>query len=203
MDSTLSCLLAPTVSPTRLRRNGGRISRPGCSSGSWRRRGAERKRRNGGGLRVKALFGDGGGDGFRAMMRIVKLNSAIQNRSVKELMELVIDECQYFFSHLPSVSVSQMSKNMFLLLHELMLRHHVSFVLKPAENGGFDLGVKWSLGLFRTLLGCNNVAATVLDQFIPKMFPCRMEGPEAAMGRRLHCVHHPRLHRPTAHQPSE
>uniref|UniRef100_A0ACD5ZSS8 Uncharacterized protein n=1 Tax=Avena sativa TaxID=4498 RepID=A0ACD5ZSS8_AVESA len=145
MDSTLSCLLAPTVSPTRLRRNGGRISRPGCSSGSWRCRGAERKRRNGGGLRVKALFGDGGGDGFRAMMRIVKLNSAIQNRSVKELMELIAEECQYFFSHLPPVSVSQMSKNMFLLLHELMLRHHVSFVLKPAENGGFDLGVKWSL----------------------------------------------------------
>jgi hypothetical protein len=37
---------------------------------------------------------------------------------------------------------------MFLLLHALMVRHHVSFVLKPTpDEAGFDLGVKWSLGL--------------------------------------------------------
>lgn len=41
---------------------------------------------------------------------------------------------------------------MFLLLHAMMLRHHVSFVLKPTENEGFDLGVKWSLGLLRNNL---------------------------------------------------
>jgi hypothetical protein len=49
---------------------------------------------------------------------------------------------------------------MFLLLHEMMLRHQVSFVVKPTENGSFDLGIKWSLGLFETLLS-SNVATTV------------------------------------------
>jgi hypothetical protein len=93
----------------RLRQNGARISKPGCSSRSWYCKGAETRRRNGGRLRVQALFGDGG-DGFRAMMRIVKLNSAIQNRSVRELLELIAEECQYFFSNLPPVSVSQISK---------------------------------------------------------------------------------------------
>jgi hypothetical protein len=38
---------------------------------------------------------------------------------------------------------------MFLLLHAMMVRHNVSFVLKPTENdAGFDLGIKWSLGSF-------------------------------------------------------
>uniref|UniRef100_A0A0E0LWK6 Uncharacterized protein n=1 Tax=Oryza punctata TaxID=4537 RepID=A0A0E0LWK6_ORYPU len=98
-------------------------------------------------VRVNSLFGDGGGggDGFRAVRRLVKLNSAVQNRSVRELLELAGDECLYFFGRVSSIDVSQMGKNMFLLLHAMMLRHHVSFVLKPTENEGFDLGVKWSL----------------------------------------------------------
>lgn len=38
-------------------------------------------------------------------------------------------------------------QDMFLLLHALMVRHHVSLVLKPSpDEAGFDLGVKWSLG---------------------------------------------------------
>jgi hypothetical protein len=89
---------------------------------------------------------------------------------------------------------------MFLLLHEMMLRHQVSFVLKPTENGGFDLGIKWSLGLSELFS-----AVTWQPQFRSvhtKMFPCRMEGREAALGRRLHCIHDPRLHRPAAHQVS-
>ncbi|KAM3189550.1 hypothetical protein ACQJBY_068067 [Aegilops geniculata] len=151
MASTLSCLLPPphAASPTRLRRSGASASKPGrqCCR-AWSNGAGTRRGRGGGRLRVEALFGDGGGggeDGFRAVMRIVKLNSAIQNRSVRELLELVADECQYFFRNIPSVSVSEMSKNVFLFLHEMMLRHQVSFVLKPAENGAFDLGVKWSL----------------------------------------------------------
>ncbi|KAG8047718.1 hypothetical protein GUJ93_ZPchr0008g13675 [Zizania palustris] len=119
----------------------------GSSAGvkTWSRSG-----RNVGRSRVNSLFGDGGGgDGFRAVKRIVKLNSAIQNRSVKELLELVGDECQYFFTNLlPSIDVSNMSK-ILLLLHEMMVKHHVSFVLKPSKDEGFDLGIKWSLGLFR------------------------------------------------------
>ena len=112
MESTLSCLLTPPMSSIRLRRTGTRIGRPGCSSRTRYCNGAETRKRNGGRLRVKALFGDGGGggDGFRAMMRIVKLNSAIQNRSVRELLALITEECQYFYSNLPPVNVAQMSK---------------------------------------------------------------------------------------------
>ncbi|KAF7095267.1 hypothetical protein CFC21_097474 [Triticum aestivum] len=150
MASTLSCFLPPppAASPTRLRRSGASAGRPGRQCRAWSNAAGTRMRRGGGRLRVEALFGDGGGEGedaFRAVMRIVRLNSAIQNRSVRELLELVADECRYFCRNIPAVSVSEMSKSVFLFLHEMMLRHQVSFVLKPAENGAFDLGVKWSL----------------------------------------------------------
>jgi len=52
----------------------------------------------------------GGGDGLRTVMRMVKLNSAIQNRSVRELLELLGDECLYFFGNLRSVDVPQLGK---------------------------------------------------------------------------------------------
>ncbi|CAO2184176.1 unnamed protein product [Urochloa humidicola] len=94
---------------------------------------------------AKGLFG-AGGDGLRTVMRMVKLNSAIQNRSIKELLELIGDECLYFLGNLRTLDVSQLGKDMFLLLHALMIRHHVSLVLKPSpDEAGFDLGVKWSL----------------------------------------------------------
>ncbi|CAL5005426.1 unnamed protein product [Urochloa decumbens] len=107
-----------------------------------------RGRRNAGKFCAKGMFGlgGGGGDGLRTVMRMVKLNSAIQNRSVRELLELIGDECFYFLGNLRSIDVSQLGKDMFLLLHTLMVQHHVSFVLKPSpDEAGFDLGVKWSL----------------------------------------------------------
>ncbi|KAF2920362.1 uncharacterized protein [Oryza sativa Japonica Group] len=128
----LRLLLLPSAAPPRA---GTRSSKSAAAAGVRGR------------VRVNSLFGDGGGgdDGFRAVRRLVKLNSAVQNRSVRELLELAGDECLYFFGRISSIDVSQVSKNMFLLLHAMMLRHHVSFVLKPTENEGFDLGVKWSL----------------------------------------------------------
>uniref|UniRef100_A0A0E0EN51 Uncharacterized protein n=1 Tax=Oryza meridionalis TaxID=40149 RepID=A0A0E0EN51_9ORYZ len=132
----LRLLLLPSAAPPRA---GTRSSKSAAAAGVRGR------------VRVNSLFGDGGGsgggggDGFRAVRRLVKLNSAVQNRSVRELLELAGDECLYFFGRISSIDISQMSKNMFLLLHAMMLRHHVSFVLKPTENEGFDLGVKWSL----------------------------------------------------------
>ena len=68
--------------------------------------------RNAGKFCAKGLFGagGGGGDGLRTVMRMVKLNSAIQNRSVKELLELVGDECLYFLGNLRSIDVSQLGK---------------------------------------------------------------------------------------------
>ncbi|KAG8087991.1 hypothetical protein GUJ93_ZPchr0010g9789 [Zizania palustris] len=100
--------------------------------------------------RVNSLLGDsggGGGDGFRPEKRILELNPAIQKRSIRERLELVADKCSYFFTNVvPSIDVSQMSKGMLLLLHAMMVKHNVSFVLKPTEEGeGFDLGMKWSL----------------------------------------------------------
>jgi hypothetical protein len=62
-------------------------------------------------FRARGLFGGGGGgDGLRAVMRMVKLNSAIQNRSVRELLELLGDECLYFLGNLRSVDVPRLGK---------------------------------------------------------------------------------------------
>ncbi|KAF0895982.1 hypothetical protein E2562_018121 [Oryza meyeriana var. granulata] len=143
-------LLAPSSAPLHLRRRKVPAGDRGGGGSPARVKTWSKNtgmgRRNGERLRVNSVFGDGGGgDGFRTVRRLVKLNSAIQNRSVRELIELVGDECLYFFAKMSSIDVSQIGKNAFLLLHSIMLRHHVSFVLKPTENEGFDLGVKWSL----------------------------------------------------------
>ncbi|KAF8654543.1 hypothetical protein HU200_061735 [Digitaria exilis] len=149
MDSTtLPCLLLPLPS---LQHRPNRVTsdhdRPGSSrSWPWRVKTGSGAGRKPGRFCAKGLFGGGGGDGFRTVMRMVKLNSAIQNRSVRELLELIGDECLYFLGNLPSIDVSQLGKDTFLLLHALMVRHHVSFVVKPTpDEAGFDLGVKWSL----------------------------------------------------------
>ncbi|KAJ1269060.1 hypothetical protein BS78_07G181600 [Paspalum vaginatum] len=152
MDSTLQpCHLLP-LPPIQHRPYRPKVT-PGISDGTGRGGGRRPARvRTGGGRRnagkfcARGLFGSGGGDGLRNVMRVVRLNSAIQNRSVRELLDLIGDECQYFFGNLRSVNVPQLGKDMFLLLHALMVRHHVSFVLKPSpDEAGFDLGVKWSL----------------------------------------------------------
>ncbi|KAL6661694.1 hypothetical protein ACP70R_001078 [Stipagrostis hirtigluma subsp. patula] len=222
MDSTLPCLLLLPLpsSGQRHHRKRDHHDGPGAGRGPARVR---TSRGNGREFRARALFGlggGGGGDGLRAVRRMVKLNSAIQNRSVREqarfwacatgataqgpqiggapswaeehrcqtaarrstagvlqaaacnampdvqglvwnfaqglrifrygpvreLLELLADECLYFLGSLRSLDVSQLGQNMFLLLHAMMLRHQVSFVLKPSPNeAGFDLGIKWSL----------------------------------------------------------
>jgi hypothetical protein len=116
MDSTLSCLLLPL--PPSVQRRSYRRPRvterdhDGPGTGSSVVEASRGRRRRAGGRRfcVKALFGDGGGDWFRAIRRMVKLDSAIQNRSVSELLELVGDECLYFFRNIRSIDLSQMSK---------------------------------------------------------------------------------------------
>ncbi|KAK3122090.1 hypothetical protein QOZ80_8BG0664980 [Eleusine coracana subsp. coracana] len=149
MDSTLSCLLLPIPLFQRRPYHPKAIPRARDHNGGSRRLPrvkTNRGGRNAGMFCAKALFGDGGGDGFRTIRRMVKLNSAIQNRSVREFLELMADECLYFLGNLRSIDVSQLGKDMFLLLHAMMVRHNVSFVLKPTENdAGFDLGIKWSL----------------------------------------------------------
>ncbi|XP_062191331.1 uncharacterized protein LOC133895179 [Phragmites australis] len=105
--------------------------------------------RNAGRFCARGLFGDGGGDGFRAVRRVVKLNSDIQNRSVRELLELLGDQKGITSVLLPAIlhfDPKHSWQDMSLLLHAMMVRHHVSFVLKPTEKeAGFDLGIKWSL----------------------------------------------------------
>jgi hypothetical protein len=119
MDSTLPRLLPPLPSLHHQRRAyrpkiiPGDHDGPGGGGRSMpaRVRTTGRGGRNAGKFRAKGLFGaGGGGDGLRAVMRMVKLNSAIQNRSVRELLELVGDECLYFLGNLRSVDVSQLGK---------------------------------------------------------------------------------------------
>ncbi|KAL6644577.1 hypothetical protein ACP70R_016185 [Stipagrostis hirtigluma subsp. patula] len=152
MDSTLPCLLLlplPSSGQRRSRNPREFAPRDHRHDGGRGPARVRTSRGNGREFRARALFGlgdGGGGDRLRAVRRMVKLNSAIQNRSVRELLELLADECLYFLGSLRSLDISQLGQNMFLLLHAMMLRHQVSFVLKPSPNeAGFDLGIKWSL----------------------------------------------------------
>nr|CAB3483411.1 unnamed protein product [Digitaria exilis] len=144
MDSTtLPCLLLPLPS---LQRRPNRLTsdhdRPGSSrSWPWRVKTGSGAGRKPGRFCAKGLFGGGGGgDGFRTVMRMVKLNSAIQNRSVRELLELIGDECLYFLGNLPSIDVSQLGKETFLLLHALMNLDAVIFTIvnKVLPEGTLD-----------------------------------------------------------------
>ncbi|KAL5229515.1 hypothetical protein ABZP36_028291 [Zizania latifolia] len=179
MDATLisPChLLLPLASRYlhRRRPSGRKIPRgrgggspAGVTTWSW-------SGRNAGRSRVNSLLGDGGGggDGFLPEKRILKLDSAIQKRSIRERLELVADKCSYFFTNIvPSIDVSQMSKGMLLLLHAMMVKHHVSFVLKPTEGEGFDLGMKWSLGLFTSNISLNSLIAALQKAIIGLCLP--------------------------------
>ncbi|KAJ4799547.1 hypothetical protein LUZ62_050793 [Rhynchospora pubera] len=99
---------------------------------------------------IKAML-DTDGDDFRALKRIVKLNSAIQNRSVKEFFELACDECMFLFNSLPPFNPFSLSKRAFILLHDLMLHNNMTFVIRPTANEGFEIGIKWSRALPLTL----------------------------------------------------
>lgn len=114
MDSTLSSCLLPLPSVQRRPYHPKVIPRDRNGPDSGGRRPAlvttRRGGRNAGRFCAKALFGDGGGDGFRTIRRMVKLNSAIQNRSVREFLELMADECLYFLGNLRSIDVSQLGK---------------------------------------------------------------------------------------------
>lgn len=65
---------------------------------------------------TKAMFGTGGdmfgtgGDDFHTLKRIIRLNSAIQNRSVKEFFDLACDECKFLFGSLPPFDPFSLSK---------------------------------------------------------------------------------------------
>jgi hypothetical protein len=108
MDSTIPCLLLLPLIPSVQRRpyRPKVVKRDHDGSGGFK---ASRGRRDAGRFCAKALFGDGGGDGFRAIRRM-KLNSAIQNRSVREFLELVGGEFLYFLRDLRSIDLSQMGK---------------------------------------------------------------------------------------------
>ncbi|KAJ3677619.1 hypothetical protein LUZ60_003343 [Juncus effusus] len=93
---------------------------------------------------IKAIF-DSSGDDFRTIKRIMKFNSAIQNRSMKEFFELACDEYKYFYSLLPPFDPISFTKRAFVDLYDLMPHSNVTFVLKPTPDGGFDLGLIWTL----------------------------------------------------------
>ncbi|XP_078163375.1 uncharacterized protein LOC144558401 [Carex rostrata] len=93
---------------------------------------------------TKAVFGTGGDD-FHTLKRIIRLNSAIQNRSVKEFLDLASDECKFLFGSLPPFDPFSLSKGVFDLLHALMLHNNVTFVVRPTPDEGFDIGVRWSI----------------------------------------------------------
>jgi hypothetical protein len=58
---------------------------------------------------TKAMLDTDGGD-FRAYKRILRLNSAIQYRSVKMFLDLACDECKFLFNSLPPFNPFSLSK---------------------------------------------------------------------------------------------
>ncbi|CAD5168047.1 unnamed protein product [Musa acuminata subsp. malaccensis] len=85
---------------------------------------------------------DIGGINLRHLERAIRLHSAISNRSIKEFVELIGDECRHCFTSLPAEPL-ELSKKAFQMLHSFMVYNSVMLVIKPTADYGVDIGIRW------------------------------------------------------------
>ncbi|THU47620.1 hypothetical protein C4D60_Mb09t17520 [Musa balbisiana] len=78
---------------------------------------------------------DFGGINLRHLRRAIRLQSAISNRSIKEFVELIGDECRHCFTSLAADPL-ELSKKAFQMLHSFMVNNSVMLVVKPTADYG-------------------------------------------------------------------
>uniref|UniRef100_A0A6V7QW91 Uncharacterized protein n=1 Tax=Ananas comosus var. bracteatus TaxID=296719 RepID=A0A6V7QW91_ANACO len=113
------------------------------------------------------LLGGGSGPANGRPERIIRLQSAIRNRSVKDFVELIADECKYICASLPAFHLSQLGKKVFEFLLLMMMRSDLMFVIKPSADHGVDVGVRmvaaWSEDSLPIGFGLNVYTSHVYD----------------------------------------
>ncbi|KAL4289635.1 hypothetical protein GQ457_14G011240 [Hibiscus cannabinus] len=91
--------------------------------------------------------GSGEEDSLGALDTVLKLYSAIKNQNVRELSDIIDDECQCicnFFSYFQPLQGKKKVIEFFTSLMKYM-GNHIEFVVEPTLNEGMVVGVHWRL----------------------------------------------------------
>ncbi|KAK9935903.1 hypothetical protein M0R45_012776 [Rubus argutus] len=91
--------------------------------------------------------GDGNGQDPRALETVLKLYSAIKNKNVRELSEIIGDECQCVCNLSPIIQPLRGKKQVldFFLSLIRLLGKDIEFIIRPTMHDGMNVGVQWSL----------------------------------------------------------
>uniref|UniRef100_A0A6V7QRQ1 Uncharacterized protein n=1 Tax=Ananas comosus var. bracteatus TaxID=296719 RepID=A0A6V7QRQ1_ANACO len=94
-------------------------------------------------------------------------SSPPMNKSIKDFVELIADECKYICASLPAFHLSQLGKKVFEFLLLMMMRSDLMFVIKPSADHGVDVGVRmvaaWSEDNLPIGFGLNVYTSHVYD----------------------------------------
>ncbi|XP_039034531.1 uncharacterized protein LOC120170700 [Hibiscus syriacus] len=98
---------------------------------------------------VAKLSGSEEEDSLGALETVLKLYSAIKNRNIRELSDIIDDECQCicnFFSCFRPLQGKEQVTEFFTSLIKYM-GNHIEFVVQTTLNEGMVVGIHWRLGL--------------------------------------------------------
>ncbi|KAM7264042.1 hypothetical protein ACFE04_001725 [Oxalis oulophora] len=86
-------------------------------------------------------------DDPRAMETVLKLYSAIKNKNLSALSDIIDDECRCVFSFGSFVQPFQGKEQVLRFLNSLMsnMGRHFEFVVEPTLHQGTSVGVKWKI----------------------------------------------------------
>ncbi|GLT69108.1 hypothetical protein SLA2020_412850 [Shorea laevis] len=83
----------------------------------------------------------------RALETVLKLYSAIKNQNVRQLSDIIADECVCMCSFISFFQPFHGKKQVLEFFSSLIayLGNHIEFVVKPTLHDGMQVGVQWSL----------------------------------------------------------
>ncbi|XP_022716201.1 uncharacterized protein LOC111275258 [Durio zibethinus] len=91
--------------------------------------------------------GSGEEDSSGALETVLKLYSAIKNKNIRELSDVIDDECQCICNFFSSFQPLQGKKQVLDFFTSLIkyLGNHIEFVVQPTLNDGMVVGIHWRL----------------------------------------------------------
>ncbi|KAL5987996.1 hypothetical protein ACLOJK_035759, partial [Asimina triloba] len=83
----------------------------------------------------------------KAMDTVLVLHTAIKNRNLRELSDVIAEECRFVCNSISSLTAFQGKKQVLEFFSSLMkiMGENIEFVIQPSPHGGMNVSVKWSL----------------------------------------------------------
>ncbi|XP_030533414.1 uncharacterized protein LOC115742982 [Rhodamnia argentea] len=89
----------------------------------------------------------GNEEDHRALEAVLKLYTAIQNKNLRELSDILGDECRCVCNFIPFCQAFQGKKQVLAFFSNLIktLGNNIEFVVQPTTHDGMSIGVAWKL----------------------------------------------------------